>query len=83
MPWSVHELFELAIARGRWLTVMQSNAINQILLCYTSITIQDVDLSHSGRQFCQMLQGLVDRNPHISQIDLVGHSMGGLVSRSS
>ncbi len=40
-------------------------------------------ISHSGRQFCQMLQGLVDRNPHISQIDLVGHSMGGLVSRSA
>ncbi|MGO2734903.1 alpha/beta fold hydrolase [Psychrobacter sp.] len=40
-------------------------------------------ISHSGRQFCQILQDLVDRNPNISQIDLVGHSMGGLVSRSA
>ncbi|MFP3458491.1 hypothetical protein R0J89_19780, partial [Psychrobacter sp. SIMBA_152] len=37
----------------------------------------------SGRKFSQLLQALVDDNPDISQIDLVGHSMGGLVSRSA
>ena len=40
-------------------------------------------ISRSGRQFSQLLQNLVDDNPNISQIDLVGHSMGGLVSRSA
>ena len=40
-------------------------------------------ISRSGRKFSQLLQALVDENPDISQIDLVGHSMGGLVSRSA
>jgi pimeloyl-ACP methyl ester carboxylesterase len=40
-------------------------------------------ISRSGRKFSQLLQDLVDNNPNISQIDLVGHSMGGLVSRSA
>jgi pimeloyl-ACP methyl ester carboxylesterase len=40
-------------------------------------------ISHSGRKLCQILQDLVDSHPNISQIDLVGHSMGGLVSRSA
>jgi len=40
-------------------------------------------ISRSGRKFSQLLQELVDNNPNISQIDLVGHSMGGLVSRSA
>ncbi len=40
-------------------------------------------ISRSGRQFSQLLQNLVDDNPNISQIDLLGHSMGGLVSRSA
>ena len=40
-------------------------------------------ISRSGRKFSQLLQELVNNNPNISQIDLVGHSMGGLVSRSA
>lgn len=40
-------------------------------------------ISRNGRQFSNLLQELVDNNPNISQIDLVGHSMGGLVSRSA
>lgn len=40
-------------------------------------------ISRSGRQFSQLLQNLVDDNPNIDQIDLVGHSMGGLVARSA
>lgn len=40
-------------------------------------------ISKSGRNFSKVLQDLVDNNPNISQIDLVGHSMGGLVSRSA
>ncbi|MGP9518689.1 alpha/beta fold hydrolase [Psychrobacter sp. AOP7-C1-14] len=40
-------------------------------------------ISRSGRKFSQLLQALVDDNPNITQIDLVGHSMGGLVARSA
>ncbi|WP_227686565.1 GPI inositol-deacylase [Psychrobacter fozii] len=40
-------------------------------------------ISRSGRKFCRILQDLVDDNPNISQLDLIGHSMGGLVSRSA
>ncbi len=40
-------------------------------------------ISRSGRKFSKLLQSLVDNNPDISQIDIVGHSMGGLVARSA
>lgn len=40
-------------------------------------------ISRNGRQFSKLLQELVDDNPNISQIDLVGHSMGGLMARSA
>ncbi|WP_201616899.1 esterase/lipase family protein [Psychrobacter urativorans] len=40
-------------------------------------------ISINGHDFSKVLQDLVDNNPDISQIDLVGHSMGGLVARSA
>lgn len=40
-------------------------------------------ISTNGRDFSKVLQNLVNNNPDISQIDLVGHSMGGLVARSA
>ena len=40
-------------------------------------------ISRNGRQFSTLLQDLVDKHPDISQIDIVGHSMGGLVARSA
>lgn len=40
-------------------------------------------ISRNGRKLSKLLQELVEDNPNISQIDLVGHSMGGLVSRSA
>ena len=40
-------------------------------------------ISRSGHRFSQLLQELVDHHPNISQIDLIGHSMGGLVARSA
>lgn len=40
-------------------------------------------ISRSGHKFSKLLQSLVDNNPNISQIDIVGHSMGGLVARSA
>ncbi len=40
-------------------------------------------ISRNGRNFAKVLQELVAENPDIIQIDLIGHSMGGLVARSA
>lgn len=40
-------------------------------------------ISQNGHSFSSLLQELVDDNPDISHIDLIGHSMGGLVGRSA
>lgn len=40
-------------------------------------------ISANGRSLAQMLEELIQKNPRISSIDLIGHSMGGLVSRSA
>jgi len=40
-------------------------------------------ISLNGRSFSNLLNDLYIRNPDISHIDIIGHSMGGLVSRSA
>ncbi len=40
-------------------------------------------ISSNGRSFAKVLQNLVENNPDITQLDLIGHSMGGLLSRSA
>lgn len=40
-------------------------------------------ISKNGRRLSHLLQQLVEKNPDITQIDLVGYSMGGLVARSA
>ena len=40
-------------------------------------------ISANGRSLANMLEDLVKNNPRITSIDLIGHSMGGLVSRSA
>jgi len=40
-------------------------------------------ISLNGRSFSNLLNDLYTRNPDITQIDIIGHSMGGLVSRSA
>ncbi len=40
-------------------------------------------ISTNGRSLANILEDLVKRNPRITSIDLIGHSMGGLVSRSA
>ncbi|MFW2125132.1 hypothetical protein ACG94O_19780, partial [Acinetobacter ursingii] len=40
-------------------------------------------ISANGRSLANTLEDLITRNPRISCIDLIVHSMGGLVSRSS
>ena len=40
-------------------------------------------ISTNGRSLANTMEDLVRRNPGITSIDLIGHSMGGLVSRSA
>lgn len=40
-------------------------------------------ISENGHCMASLLQDLVSQNPNITQIDLVGYSMGGLVARSA
>lgn len=40
-------------------------------------------ISSNGRSLAWLLEDLIQRNPRITSIDLIGHSMGGLVSRSA
>lgn len=40
-------------------------------------------ISSNGRSLSNLLEELVRKNPNITHIDLIGHSMGGLVSRSA
>lgn len=40
-------------------------------------------ISQNGHCLSALMQQLVDDNPDITQIDLVGYSMGGLISRSA
>ncbi|WP_019671720.1 esterase/lipase family protein [Psychrobacter lutiphocae] len=40
-------------------------------------------ISTNGQQFAKWLHRLTNQNPDITRINLIGHSMGGLVSRSA
>ena len=40
-------------------------------------------ISANGHSLANILEDLLKRNPDITQIDLIGHSMGGLVARSA
>ncbi|XID74862.1 hypothetical protein ACF3NA_10200 [Alkanindiges sp. WGS2144] len=40
-------------------------------------------ISSNGRSLSTLLEELIKKNPRITAIDLIGHSMGGLVSRSA
>lgn len=40
-------------------------------------------ISANGRSLSHTLEDLIRRNPRITSIDLIGHSMGGLVLRSA
>lgn len=40
-------------------------------------------ISANGRSLANILDDLVKRNPRITSVNLIGHSMGGLVSRSA
>lgn len=40
-------------------------------------------ISQNGHAFSELLEKLAEQNPDISEINLIGHSMGGLVGRSA
>lgn len=40
-------------------------------------------ISANGKTFAWLIEDLIQRNPRITSIDLIGHSMGGLVTRSA
>jgi pimeloyl-ACP methyl ester carboxylesterase len=40
-------------------------------------------ISQNGRSYARLLNELLEKNPLITEIDLIGHSMGGLISRSA
>lgn len=40
-------------------------------------------ISANGKTLAWLIEDLIQRNPRITSIDLIGHSMGGLVSRSA
>lgn len=40
-------------------------------------------ISSNGRTYSNLLEKLIKKNPGITEIDMIGHSMGGLVSRSA
>lgn len=40
-------------------------------------------ISINGRDLSYLLKNVLDNHPNITQIDLIGHSMGGLVARSA
>ena len=40
-------------------------------------------ISANGRSLANTLEDLIQRNPHITSLDIIGHSMGGLVARSA
>lgn len=40
-------------------------------------------ISLNGRSFSNLLNDLITKNPDISHLDIIGHSMGGLVARSA
>ena len=40
-------------------------------------------ISANGRSLANTLEDLIQRNPRITSLDIIGHSMGGLVARSA
>lgn len=79
----------LGLSHLSWQVSTISNLGEQILHSQPKSTILYLNyntgqrISINGRDLSKVLQDLVNNNPDIIQIDLVGHSMGGLVARSA
>ncbi|WP_339663665.1 alpha/beta fold hydrolase [uncultured Psychrobacter sp.] len=79
----------LCLSHLSWKVSGENNLAKALMYSLPSATVLYLNyntgrrISSNGRSFAQVLQDLVENNPDITQIDLVGHSMGGLVSRSA
>ena len=79
----------LCLSHLSWKVSGENNLAKALMYSLPSSTVLYLNyntgrrISSNGRSFAQVLQDLVENNPDITQIDLVGHSMGGLVSRSA
>lgn len=79
----------LCMSHLSWLPFSASGLGERLMRHYPQATLLYLDyntgqrISKNGRQLSRVLQDLVDRHPNITQIDLIGHSMGGLVARSA
>ena len=79
----------LCLSHLSWKVSGENNLAKVLMYSLPSSTVLYLNyntgrrISSNGRSFAQVLQDLVENNPDITQIDLVGHSMGGLVSRSA
>ena len=79
----------LCLSHLSWQSFNNEGLGEEILRSQPETTVLYLDyntgqrISCNGRNLSQVLQTLTDNNPNVSQIDLVGHSMGGLVARSA
>ena len=79
----------LCMSHLSWNPFQSDSLGERILLKQPSVTVLYLDyntgqrISSNGRNFSKVLQNLVNHHPDITQIDLIGHSMGGLVARSA
>ena len=79
----------LCLSHLSWKVSGENNLAKALMYSLPSSTVLYLNyntgrrISSNGRSFAKVLQNLVEDNPDITQIDLIGHSMGGLVSRSA
>ena len=79
----------LCMSHLSWNPFQNDGLGERILFTQQAVTVLYLDyntgrrISSNGRDFSKVLQHLVNRHPDISQIDIIGHSMGGLVARSA
>lgn len=79
----------LSMSHLGWHAGAEDGLGTQILMRQPESTVLYLDyntgqrISKNGHAFTELLDELVKKNPDITQIDIVGHSMGGLVSRSA
>lgn len=79
----------LCLSYQSWFPGSNTGIGEHIVYAIPNTTILHLDyntgrrISENGHSFSELLDNLYANNPKITEIDLIGHSMGGLVSRSA
>lgn len=79
----------LCMSHLSWAPFQNDSLGERIIQSQPTLTVLYLDyntgrhISSNGRNLSTVIQNLADKNPNITQIDLIGHSMGGLVARSA